>query len=299
MVVTDLGDTPVTAWANSEGSRCTMVPMDKDQIDAGEPESGLNAEDKVFCIQCGYALRGLSSDGNCPECGTPIERSMRGNLLRYSSPDYLDKLHRGVFIILVTTAISFVLTILSIFTTISVTRGGAGATGLDLALTWVTGVVSLVGTWGWWLFSSPDPAYAGRDDGSQARKIVRVTLIINAVAGLVVSLEASLPRLGLVWLEALFGLLALTTFAVSFFAAMLYLRWLTPRIPQERAYKRSKTLMWLGPLLAIVGAPCFLIGPLIVLVLYWNMLDWIRRDLRDLVVVVNAEWADATPTSTR
>ena len=30
------------------------------------------------CLKCGYALRGLKSSGNCPECGTSINESLRG-----------------------------------------------------------------------------------------------------------------------------------------------------------------------------------------------------------------------------
>ena len=39
-------------------------------------------------------------------------------------------------------------------------------------------------------------------------------------------------------------------------------------------------MMWLGPLLFTVGALCIGLGPLVAVVLYWNMLDWVRRDLK-------------------
>lgn len=38
--------------------------------------------------------------------------------------------------------------------------------------------------------------------------------------------------------------------------------------------------MWLGPLLATFGLVIIGLGPLIALVLYWNMLDWVRKDLK-------------------
>jgi hypothetical protein len=34
------------------------------------------AETDVLCEICGYILNGLPENGNCPECGTPIERSI-------------------------------------------------------------------------------------------------------------------------------------------------------------------------------------------------------------------------------
>lgn len=33
-------------------------------------------EDDMACIQCGYNLRGLNDEGRCPECGTPIEKTV-------------------------------------------------------------------------------------------------------------------------------------------------------------------------------------------------------------------------------
>ena len=50
------------------------------------------------CIQCGYNLRGLATDKLCPECGTPIERSRRGDLLNDADPDWLKKLRLGVLV---------------------------------------------------------------------------------------------------------------------------------------------------------------------------------------------------------
>jgi hypothetical protein len=49
----------------------------------------------VPCVSCGYNLRGLTRDGNCPECSTPIESSVHGDLLRMSDPAWVERLHRG------------------------------------------------------------------------------------------------------------------------------------------------------------------------------------------------------------
>ncbi len=42
-----------------------------------EPRSTIDAP----CVHCGYDLRGLPANGRCPECGTAIARSIRGDLL--------------------------------------------------------------------------------------------------------------------------------------------------------------------------------------------------------------------------
>ncbi len=75
--------------------------------------------DDAICLQCGYSIRGLPHGGRCPECGTPIQRSLQGNLLRYSSPAYLATLNRGVFLILAAIAAQV----------ICVVGGGSGSPG--------------------------------------------------------------------------------------------------------------------------------------------------------------------------
>ena len=52
------------------------------------------SEDRA-CIRCGYNLRGLVDEGNCPECGRPVSDSLRGDVLEHADPQGLDKLRFG------------------------------------------------------------------------------------------------------------------------------------------------------------------------------------------------------------
>src|SRR5438876_3717954 len=58
-------------------------------------DSGTVATD-IACRKCGYNLRGLPISGRCPECGTPVGLSVKGDLLRFSDPGWLRALRRGV-----------------------------------------------------------------------------------------------------------------------------------------------------------------------------------------------------------
>ncbi len=49
----------------------------------------------LLCNHCGYNLRGLPTEGRCPECGTEVARSLRGDLLSAADPAWLERVNRG------------------------------------------------------------------------------------------------------------------------------------------------------------------------------------------------------------
>src|SRR5262245_50051536 len=53
------------------------------------------------CRKCNYNLRGLDPDSRCPECGTPVGLSLKGDLLRYSHPQWLGTIRRGATFIII------------------------------------------------------------------------------------------------------------------------------------------------------------------------------------------------------
>lgn len=253
------------------------------------------------CIVCGYNLRGIARSGACPECGSPVERSYQGDELRYSSPEYVAALHRGVFIVLA----AMIAMILFMFAGIGLGIAGASAgftiKGLEVALSACTSAVGFATAWGWWLLSTPDPASREGRKGEKARAIVRVATVINvAVTCVILAVTLVLPPpaplaptpgvpvvtpAGSAAAMIIHSIATITGFivgAVAYFAQMYYIRWLAPRLPSARVFDRAKLLMWLGPLLCTVGVLCAGLGPLVALVMYWNMLDWVRRDLKHI-----------------
>lgn len=237
------------------------------------------------CIKCGYNLLGLEISGKCPECATPVERSLRGDLLAYSDATYLRALLRGVTLIMagiLLVILNFVLgiTLMALI--------GPGATILAGIIGMLASGVSI---YGYYLYSSPDPGQLGNNRGEQPRQIVRIMLVVSVVAAitqfalmLIGNRGAGITMgaaAGIDWMQILASAIGGIAWIIQFFAVMLYTRWLAPRIPSERIFKRAKLLMWLGPLLCVFFL-CF-IAPLIAMIMYYNMFSWIRKDLIALI----------------
>jgi hypothetical protein len=261
----------------------------------GVREDGVVVLDRP-CVMCGYSLLGLSQDGVCPECATPVERSLRGALLKHCSPSYLRMLHRGVF-----------------YGEMGVALRAAASAGLvfvmygPMSLTQQTLiqildlVLAAVPVVGWWMFTTPDPASADARE-RQARRFVRVML------GILVGVEALMFGFSYVPVfrttvvaaaggggpGAWFVFMMIRSFLTSvvdligMIALGSYLRALARRVPSQVLYKRAGLYRWLIPLLIGLGMPGIfccptLLARLTAIVLTFVLLEpwrWTLRRLR-------------------
>lgn len=264
------------------------------------PQLGIDAPDGEFarpqavtddrpCVKCSYNLRGLPGAGVCPECGTLVERSFHGDLLRYASPEYVAKLHRGVFFVQMGIIVSVLLITASlIFAVFGSIPGSA-------LISQVVGLLpAVLSVYGWWLLSEADPGQLSSHKGERPRKLIRAAVIANCVITLITLVLNILGSMGAApgtvtgtrgavhVFTFVMGIVGLAATLVQFFASMLYIAWIGPRLPSLRVVKRARTMLWLGPLLYTVGLLLFGLGPLIALILYYNLLEWIRKDLRSI-----------------
>jgi len=186
------------------------------------------------CRKCGYNLRGLMYGGRCPECGSPVGLSTIGDLLRYSDPNWLLMLVRGI---------SFILWGILVALIVGLVGGVLFRT--QAAQHWVQIVASLLGLYGAWLLTEPDPSGLGEAQYAIARKLVRVALMVGLGGSVLQAMGATpgVPR------EIGFGLGIVAIGAAAFgvvgeFAKFVYLGKLAQRIPHDQLAQRARVLCW-------------------------------------------------------
>jgi len=221
-----------------------VVPTIATIAPPGAPVVALDAAGRIAiditCRKCGYNLRGLLPDGRCPECGTAVGRSLHGDLLRFSDPEWVQKLASGMNWIVASIVISLfggALGAISggIFSSIVSTRSFvvlAPLSGL------VLGVFSLVG---YWKVTTPDPAKMMEESGVSLRKLVRLAEVTRYVVAPLNSLMQQLA-----WSVAAIVLIAVSGIAslVGTVAIFLYARKLALRIPDEKLARHCRIVMW-------------------------------------------------------
>jgi hypothetical protein len=184
------------------------------------------------CHMCAYNLRGLMPSGGCPECGASVALSLRGDLLRFCEPAWLERLARGARCAFVAILLSFVI-------------GGLGL------IVWIYGA---------WLITSPDPSGLGEHRYGLARRMARFSLLIY-VGGTVLLLPLSVTTPSMVVARAAMALAPVLSIVilVGHFAMLSYLMRIAARIPDAALARQARVLLYASgismaaAMVAIVG----------------------------------------------
>jgi hypothetical protein len=273
-----------------------------------EPPRGMVEGDRP-CLQCGYNIRGLYLDAHCPECGVRVADSLRGNLLRYASPEYLESLHRGVVLVMAGLVAGVIATVgvITLAIALSVASGGGKAdAGIELAASVVGLGTSLLGLLGYWLLSAPDPGLIGVDKAMSSRKLLRGAVAASVATALLSFVFTIINYFHLIGgplalsnptsiIKGLISLCAGVAWLVQFFAAMKYVQWLSRRVPDPSLHAEAGRFMWLGPLIFVLGYLCVGLGPLIALIFYLVILNNLRMHLKRVRSDAAIERAANTP----
>ena len=216
---------------------------------ASEPAAFISQD--LSCVHCGYNLRGLTTDKLCPECGTPIARSIHGNLLRFADPAWLKKLKLGTNLKLWNIVIMIVLS-----ACIGGWAGFAGgpAIGASFLLVLVGTGLGLAATF---LITTQEPRIALEEDTVTLRKVIRFCAVTGAVAKILSDFPLVLPRT----FAVVIGLKVLSLAGVvTVFGELLYYRRFARRVPNEKLARSTGVVLWGLPVsfsVAIVGAVVF------------------------------------------
>lgn len=202
-------------------------------IPAKVPAPAQPLTEDLRCTRCGYNLRGLTLDKLCPECATPIARSIHGNLLRYADPEWLDKLRLGAALMLWNILIGVVL---------GLAVGLLMMVGLpQVVVSIVSMLAGLLGLWAMFLVTTPEPAIAFNEDPLTLRRVVRGCAVANFL-GAAAEQTALVGGLGTMVL-VVGGVLVLIGLA-AYIGQFIYFRRFARRIPDETLAKQTTVVMW-------------------------------------------------------
>ena len=208
------------------------------------------------CVKCGYSITGLFTNGHCPECGTPVAESLRGDLLQHAGKDYLRTILTGHSWVLNGVLAIIVVQVATMLG--SITAAMRGATTPPREFTAILSLVGLaVSVWiflGYVKLTEPDPQFTGLERPDTARQLVRLSAIVTIIVGVIASV--------LYLSTSLSGVVVLILGVIV---------------------RRASMYRWLLPLIAVVGAVALFLGPLVALIMYWNLLDRMRKHLKSIV----------------
>jgi hypothetical protein len=201
---------------HAPGLSMESIPLDAQSLIAAD----------LPCIHCGYNLRAQPPSGVCPECATPVMRSMRGDFLRFSDPDWLGIVTRGMNWL----TVAIVVTVVTALAQNFLARQVRQVVTPGLGVLWL---------YACWLLTTPDPRRI--EAGLTARQLVRIAAVLSVLLAFTNLLGRLYGYVDLAYV----ALLSLVTSLVWWSAGCTYVRQLALRIPDQRMAGRTRIIMWL------------------------------------------------------
>ncbi len=231
-------------------------------------QGSLTSPTELRCITCGYDLRSLPTEESCPECGTRIELSLRGDLLSLSDSTWVARLARGQSLLVFGFRLCLIVMIFG-FTIPFLSLGlgfGLGTkipTWVFYVVSWSVGGVLLVGTLfatlGCTLVTTQDPRDSLRESSTSNRNVARQALfgMYGCIAASFLAGLLPLVGIGARFLAVIFILSVGTCFTVALVATLHWLAVLAVRIPdhdlRSRTQKSARFFRWAVPVFILVS----------------------------------------------
>ena len=208
------------------------------------------------CLGCGYNLRGLRSDGRCPECGKPVRHTLDGDLLNLGPRAYLRKLRRGALLLLigfVASGLNGGVAVLYSGVSLAVILSGPLPYGVfDLGelhkiMRAVSPAQTAVLLLGAWLVTASEPGGPGslRKWRVLCRSGLTAALVVSVVsARLSSALARTVAPPQLYTLNLVAHLVGTTVYILGLFSLLTYLAHIAMRIRDPRLAGRTGIVKW-------------------------------------------------------
>jgi hypothetical protein len=235
-----------------------MAPVNGSAVDHTVPldEAGRVAVD-LPCLGCGYNLRTMLPEGLCPECGTDVGRTLRGNLLPFADPRWVQTLSSGMNWIVAGLLVPLVLIALGLIWQVVMlqmsVRGHPVPGWVDdlymcVLFVSVLGITLLVVT-GVWRVTTPEPARAQAAKGATARPLARYGVLgCGGVAALDSLIEMLIGFDTLahttMWFWFFVQLAGVVLGGVGTAALLAHFTHLGQRVPDKSLAMHSRIVMW-------------------------------------------------------
>lgn len=231
-----------------------------------------------YCHRCSYALRGLPISGKCPECGTPVADSLKGYLLQNAAPEFLAAIGLGLSLVLNGLLLSIALGLA--MGMLGFVLGPVRRAEFVLMSQGVQLLIQGMMFFGYWKYTSPDPGFVAFEQPTTARNVVRWALYVQIAFTCASIVVGQLTSDHVIVFALALG--AYLVWGLQFFSVMRYTLWISGRIPDVYVTGRARRYLWLLPVLSTLGVVCVGLGPLIAMILYWNLLDRVRKHVKSI-----------------
>lgn len=233
------------------------VPHDVRLDDAG------HVAESLACRGCGYDLKGMTVGGVCPECANPVERSLRGDLLQFCDPAWLERLGQGLLLIFFGIVGGTMLQIgimiaAAVAGAIAATTGGASAMTIVMVVGGLAmAIVALVNIIGAWLATTQDPGRVETEPPLSLRAVARFAIMATLISapmqmlmgqsGVFTGGGGSGGGTGLRALDVMIMAIGVGTAVVAlvgWVAFYAYVRQVVLRVPLAKLAWQVRVIMW-------------------------------------------------------
>lgn len=225
------------------------APWNAPQDSLDQANRGVEAQPLDFdlaCVRCGYNLRSTLPTGTCPECGEPVDTTLRPDLLHQANPGWLGALRKGSHWTVVAIIMSLAMIPVGMvigFASVASSPNQAGSLpmGALIILSVLGLVVAVTYGVGVWLLTEPEPQ---RITDLTSRSIARWFFVPGMIVGLFAEFFNAAGTQNAALVGAAIDTISSIMVLVGSLAGLIYLRSLAHRIPEPSLAKQSTTVFW-------------------------------------------------------